>query len=246
MRRLGDLLLQEPELINRGSGDIKETSGSLTLKHVCFKYNQNQDHLLHDINLTIHAGEKVVIVGPSGCGKSTLLKVMMGLLQCTEGSIYIDNHSIKDFGLKNFREITASVMQEDSLLTGSIIENISFFDEELDLEGVYKAAKLACIHDSITQFQMGYETRVGDMGSTLSGGQKQRILLARALYKKPKILFLDEATSHLDVENETRINHFLKSLAITQIMIAHRQETIKMADRVIDLKNLAKNRDSEK
>ena len=126
-------------------------------------------------------------------------------------------------------------MQEDTLLSGSIIDNISFFDEQVDVERVYHVSKLAYIHDSICKFPMGYETFVGDMGSSLSGGQKQRILLARALYKQPKILFLDEATSHLDVENEKNINESLKSLKMTQIIIAHRQETIQMADRVIQL-----------
>ena len=240
LRRLSDLLFQEPEQIDTGSGGSKEMSGSLILKNINFRYNLNDNNILSGVNLTINAGEKVAIIGPSGCGKSTLLKGMMGLLKCTSGEIFVDKFSINDFGLKNFRELTASVMQEDSLLTGSILENISFFDESLDFERVYNAAKLACIHDSIVQFQMGYETLVGDMGSTLSGGQKQRILLARALYKQPKILFLDEATSHLDVENERRINQSLKSLEITQIIIAHRKETIEMADRVINLKDLRK------
>ena len=127
-------------------------------------------------------------------------------------------------------------MQDDALLSGSILDNISFFDEEIELDKVYQVAQLACIHETIRQLPMGYETLVGDMGSTLSGGQKQRILLARALYKKPKLLFLDEATSHLDEDNERRINQALASLNITQIIIAHRQETINMADRVIDLR----------
>ena len=242
LRRLGDLLFQEPEVLGTETGGLKEKLGSLTIKNISFRYNLNETYILDNLSLTIQAGEKVAIIGPSGCGKSTLLKIMMGLLRCTGGDIYIDDVSINDFGLINYREMTASVMQEDSLLSGSILENISFFDESLDLERVYAAAKLACIHDSIIQFQMGYETLVGDMGSTLSGGQKQRILLARALYKKPKILFLDEATSHLDVENERRINDSLKSLAITQIMIAHRKESIQMADRVIDLTNVKKTR----
>jgi ATP-binding cassette subfamily B protein RaxB len=189
-------------------------------------------------NIDIKSGEKVAIIGPSGCGKSTLLKVMMGLLDSTEGEIYLDNRSIKEVGLENYRELTASVMQEDSLLSGSILDNIVFFDDDIDRDRVQCVAKLAYIHDTITQFPMGYETLIGDMGSTLSGGQKQRILLARALYKQPKILFLDEATSHLDVENEKNINQSLKSLDITQVIIAHRQETIRMADRVIELGHL--------
>jgi ATP-binding cassette subfamily B protein RaxB len=124
-------------------------------------------------------------------------------------------------------------MQEDTLLSGSILDNITFFDQDYDIKRVHHVAELAHIHDVINKFPMGYETLVGDMGSTLSGGQKQRILLARALYKQPAILFLDEATSHLDVENEHKINTALSTLNITQVIIAHRQETINMADRVV-------------
>ena len=129
-------------------------------------------------------------------------------------------------------------MQEDRLISGSIMDNIAFFDENIDLEQVYHVAKLAYVHDVIKALPMGYETLVGELGSSLSGGQKQRVLLARALYKRPKLLFLDEATSHLDLVNEKNINHSLKAIQITQLIIAHRQETIAMADRVIDLREL--------
>ncbi|HHF7345549.1 TPA: peptidase domain-containing ABC transporter [Legionella feeleii] len=236
--RLSDILFHEPEVIGTGSGGIEQTKGALTLKNISFRYNQNDRYVLKDINLDVAGGEKIAIIGPSGCGKSTLLKVMMGLLHKTEGEIFIDNLPIKDFGLKNYRDLIASVMQEDSLISGSIGDNISFFDENVDRERVYHVAKLASIHEDICQLPMGYETLVGGMGLSLSSGQKQRILLARALYKKPKILFLDEATSHLDVVNEKSINSSLKSLKITQIVIAHRIETIQMADRVINLKNI--------
>ncbi|WED42957.1 peptidase domain-containing ABC transporter [Legionella cardiaca] len=235
LNRLSDILFQEPETIRRGCGTAKRMKGALVLKDVCFRYHAKDHDILHRINLTINAGEKVAIIGSSGCGKSTLLKVMMGLLSISSGDIYIDDVAINDFGLKNYRELTAAVMQEDSLLTGSIMDNICFFNEEIDMANVYHAAKLACVHEEIIRLPMGYETLVGDMGSTLSGGQKQRILLARALYKKPKILFMDEATSHLDVNNEKNINKMLRSLAITQIVVAHRIETIQTADRIIDL-----------
>ena len=238
LNRLSGILFQQPEILSQGTGKIGPIYGALSLKNVSFKYNQHAAFIFQSINIDIKAGEKVAIIGPSGCGKSTLLKVMMGLLDSTEGEIYLDNRSIKEVGLENYRELTASVMQEDSLLSGSILDNIVFFDDDIDRDRVQCVAKLAYIHDTITQFPMGYETLIGDMGSTLSGGQKQRILLARALYKQPKILFLDEATSHLDVENEKNINQSLKSLDITQVIIAHRQETIRMADRVIELGHL--------
>lgn len=235
LNRLSDILFQQPETLESGHVAVSHIKGELSLENIGFKYNASERAILNNVTLHIRAGEKIAIVGSSGCGKSTLLKVMMGLLDKTEGEIFIDGIPIKDFGLKNYRALTASVMQDDALLTGSILDNISFFDEVVDIEHVYHVAKLAHIHEAICKFPMGYETLVGDMGSTLSGGQKQRILLARALYKQPKILFLDEATSHLDVENEQNINQALKACDITQIIIAHRQETIEMADRVIDL-----------
>lgn len=238
LERLSDILFHEPEVIGLGSGNAEQIQGTLTVRNISFRYNQNDNYVLKNISLKVEAGEKIAIIGPSGCGKSTFLKVMMGLLNKTEGEIFIDNLSVKDYGLKNYRDLTACVMQEDSLISGSILDNISFFDENIDLERVYKVAKLSYIHGDISQLPMGYETLVGGMGLTLSSGQKQRILLARALYKKPKILFLDEATSHLDVVNEKNINSSLKLLKITQIVIAHRIETIQMADRVINLKDI--------
>ncbi|WP_028388750.1 peptidase domain-containing ABC transporter [Legionella fairfieldensis] len=242
LNRLSDILFQQPEKMEKEELRLPVTEagvmGALTLCNISFKYNSEEKYILKNINLKINAGEKVVLIGSSGCGKSTLMKVLMGLLNKTEGEIYIDDTLIDDFGLKNYRDITASVMQEDTLLNGSILDNISFFDENLDIEHVYQVAKLSFIHETIKRLPMGYETRVGEMGSMLSGGQKQRILLARALYKKPKILFLDEATSHLDGENEKNINISLRSLNITQVIIAHRKETINMADKIIELEKI--------
>ena len=233
LNRLSDIVFQKAEVLSSGCGERATIQGALSLRNISFQYNR--DTVFSNITLDIKAGEKIAIVGPSGCGKSTLLKVMMGLLLPTSGEICIDGLALSDFGLKNYRDVIASVMQEDVLLSGSILDNIAFFEEQIDMVHLHHVAQLACIHATIQQFPMGYETLVGDMGSTLSGGQKQRILLARALYKQPKLLFLDEATSHLDVDNEKNINAALKSLDITQVIIAHRQETIQMADKVFDL-----------
>ncbi len=233
LNRLSDIVFQHPENIPAGMGCDKNTKGALRVQNLQFTYHPNDKPIISNISFCIKAGEKVAFVGPSGCGKTTFLKVIMGLLEKTAGEIYIDEVPLQCYGLKNYRQNIASVLQDDALLSGSILNNIAFFDEEIDMERVYRVAKLAAIDDHIQQLPMGYETSIGDMGSTLSGGQKQRILLARALYKQPKILFLDEATSHLDKDNEKIINESLKSLAITQIIIAHRQETIQMADRVL-------------
>jgi len=127
------------------------------------------------------------------------------------------------------------VMQDDWLFTGSILDNITLFAEHVDMACVYNAAKLACIHDTIIALPMGYDSPIGQTQTTLSGGQKQRIFLARALYKKPKFLFLDEVTSHMDLDLETEITHGLQTCNITQIMVAHRPATIAMADRIIEL-----------
>ncbi|WP_131782374.1 peptidase domain-containing ABC transporter [Legionella gresilensis] len=240
LNRLGDLIFQQPEVVSEGLGRYEMMQGKLEIRNISFRYHTSDPCILKKINLTVGAGEKIAIIGPSGCGKSTLLKVMMGLLAPELGEIYLDDINLNQFGLKNYRQLTASVMQEDCLLTGSILENITFFNDEIDINYVYEVAKLACIHETILKLPMQYETQVGEMGSIFSGGQKQRILLARALYKRPKILFLDEATSHLDVPNELAINQSLKALEITQIIIAHRQETIAMADRVVDLSELNK------
>lgn len=239
LNRLADIVFQEPEPLC--SGDrirAVKPHGRLSCKNISFQYSNQDPYILNQLNIEVEAGEKVAIVGASGSGKTTLLKIMMGLLPPSEGEILIDGQPLQIFGLKNYRKQSAAVMQDDALFSGSIMDNIAFFDEEVNSERVYQSAALACIHDSIMAYPMQYETLVGDMGSTLSGGQKQRILLARALYKEPKFLFLDEASSHLDVANERQINQALKALNISQVIIAHREESIRMADRVIDLKDI--------
>ena len=235
LNRLGDILYQLPEKQDQRMTSTKKIGGALRLENVGFKYNQNEQYILKSVSMDIAPQEKVVLIGPSGIGKSTLLKIMAGLLEKTEGEIYVDNIPLLDFGLQNYRSQIAAVMQEDTLLTGSLMENIAFFDESMDIDHIQHVARLAFIDEYISKLPMGYETHIGDMGSILSGGQKQRILLARALYKEPRILFLDEASSHLDAENEHKINQSLKLLNITQVIIAHRQETINAAHRVIDL-----------
>lgn len=233
--RLNDLLCQDPEVLPRGIGFIEQHKATICLKNLSFQYSSQDKMILDNISFEIGAGEKIAIIGPSGCGKSTLLKLLMGLEQPSAGDILVNDLPLRVFGLQNFREVSASVMQDDSLFTGSILENITFFSDEANMDKIYRVAQLVCIHDAILAMPMGYQSLIGHMGSTMSGGQKQRILLARALYQEPKILFLDEATSHLDVVAEQAINKALKTLQITQIMVAHRPETIKMADRIIDL-----------
>jgi len=190
---------------------------------------------LKDLNLVIAAGESVAIVGPSGCGKTTLLKILLGLLQPVEGEVLLDGIPVKRLGLAAYRSLIGAVLQEDALLAGSLAENIAFFDSHADQARIEACARIAAIHEEIHQMPMGYQTLVGDMGNTLSGGQKQRVLLARALYRNPKLLVLDEATSHLDIFNEHRIVKALAELKLTRIVVAHRKETIDGAGRIIAL-----------
>ncbi|RPZ51334.1 ABC transporter [Pseudomonas aeruginosa] len=187
------------------------------------------------LDLRIAGGESVAIVGPSGCGKSTLFNVLLGILPPVEGQIRMAGLDLAQLGLDGLRELVGTVLQDDVLFAGSLSDNISFFDPQPDMPWLLQCAQMAAIHDDIQAMPMGYNTLVGDMGTVLSGGQKQRVMLARALYKKPRILFLDEATSHLDVHCEQRVNAAIRALRITRIMVAHRPETIASADRVIVL-----------
>lgn len=233
MKRIADILLNPREAEDRYTVEQK-IKGKIEVRNLCYYYPGNQHPTLKQLNFSIKQGEKVVITGASGIGKTTLLKIMLGLIKASQGQILIDDCSLELLGNKNYRKVCAAVMQEDSLITGSILDNINFMGDEVNLAQIHQVCKMAAIHDDIIAMPMGYETLISDM-NTLSGGQRQRILIARALYKNPKILFLDEATSHLDIETEIKINKALKNLNITQIIIAHRQETIKMADRIIRL-----------
>ena len=236
LHRIADLALQEREK-NTDALTLVQANidTSISLQKLDFRYSQSEGYILKNLELDIKANECVAIAGASGVGKTTLLKIMMGLLEPSAGKVLVGGKPLHHIGLKGYRAITAAVMQNDQLLAGSILQNICFFDLEVDLDKVIEVAKTACIWDEIEQMPLGLYTQIGDMGSALSGGQQQRILLARALYKEPKILFMDEGTSHLDILNEKHINQAIKQLQVTRIIIAHRQETLHLADRVLYL-----------
>jgi ATP-binding cassette, subfamily B, bacterial CvaB/MchF/RaxB len=162
---------------------------------------------------------------------------MLGLFEPDSGEILIDGRPLRHLQREVYRRQIAAVMQDDHLFAGSLAENIAFFDPDLDMQRVTSCAMAAAIHDEIMATPMGYNSLVGDMGTTLSGGQKQRVLLARALYKRPRILFVDEGTSHLDTRTEHKVNDAIGRLGMTRVIIAHRPETVRMADRAIVLNN---------
>lgn len=234
--RIADVALTAPEQSARGSGASgAEPEARIEVKNLSFRYSEGDPWIFRGLNMTINAGESVAIVGPSGCGKSTLAKLLLGLLEPTEGVVEIGGMDIKHYGLDNYRRIIGAVMQDDQLFAGSVADNISFFDESATMEQIVAAASMAQMHGEIVAMPMGYESLVGDMGAALSGGQKQRVMLARAFYKNPRILIMDEATSHLDAENEMEISERVRSINVTRIIIAHRAETIASANRTINL-----------
>lgn len=231
--RLADIVLEPTEPETLFETDMSRIVPSITLKNIRFRYAEGEPWVLNGVNLHIPAGQSIALVGASGCGKTTMCKIILGLLAPTEGDILIDGISISQLGLRAYRQLVGTVMQDDVLLAGSISDNISFFEGYVDSAHVEECARLAAVHDEISAMAMGYQSLVGDMGSSLSGGQKQRVLLARALFKRPKILALDEATSHLDIQNEHKVNEALSKLRLTRIMVAHRPETISSAERVV-------------
>ena len=238
LSRIADIALAEREpaaLPSSASPGKRTLRGALRLEGVSYRYGEALPEVLGGISIDIAAGETIAFVGSSGSGKTTLMKIMLGLFEPTAGRVLVDGSPLADVGVGEYRRQVGSVMQEDALFAGSIAENIAFFDSRIDMARVVRVAGLACIHREIIAKPMQYETLVGDMGSALSGGEKQRILLARALYRHPKILFMDEGTSSLDVATERDVNASIKSLGVTRIIVAHRPETIRTANRVVAL-----------
>ncbi len=234
LERLGDIVLEKPEVeVHAFESNFKEITGKIELKNISFTYAESEPNVVNDVSLSIEPGEIVALAGHSGCGKTTLMKVMMGLFKATSGEVLIDGIPLDKLGISQFRNQVAAVMQDDQLLSGSISDNISFFDPHYDMEKVEACAKMAMVHHDIVKMPMAYNSLIGEIGASLSGGQKQRVLLARALYRSPKILFLDEATSHLDVALEHGVNQSIQHLKMTRVIIAHRPETIRSAERVI-------------
>jgi ATP-binding cassette subfamily B protein RaxB len=235
--RLSDIALAEREQDRHGEGLVaREVRGAVELKGVSFRYADTEPEVLSGVDLRVEAGEFVAVTGPSGGGKTTLLKIMLGLFKPLEGTVLIDGTPIAHFGTQAFRQQIGVVMQDDQLLSGSIAENICFFDTRIDLDWMRDCARVAGIDDEIMAMPMNYNPLIGDMGTTLSGGQRQRVLLARALYRKPCMLFMDEGTSSLDLDKEREVNRALAELKITRIVIAHRPETIRAADRIVVLR----------
>lgn len=232
LARVGDIVHAEregPAVAGRRSAPVQ---GGISVRDVSFRYGATDPLVLERVDFAVPPGSFVAFTGPSGHGKTTLMKLMLGLYAPTSGEILLDGAVATTMAWPAWRDHVGVVAQNDQLLTGTLADNISFFDPLLDMEKVQRAAAAARIHDDIVRMPMQYLSVVGDMGAALSGGQRQRVLLARALYRDPEVLFLDEGTANLDPETESEIAELIAAMSITRIVVAHRPALVDAADAV--------------
>lgn len=230
--RIGDIIHATPDFSEGNVAPQHEGAGAISVKELSFRYGSADRWILENVSFDIEAGAFVAFVGPSGGGKTTLMKILLGLYQPVDGEVLLDGQSATPQLYRAWRTNVGVVSQDDQLLSGTIADNIAFFDPNLDMGLVEKAARIAQVHEDIARMPMQYLSLVGDMGSTLSGGQRQRVLLARALYRQPKLLFLDEGTANLDPDTEQEIVDLIDKLPITRIVVAHRPALVEKASHV--------------
>jgi ATP-binding cassette, subfamily B, bacterial CvaB/MchF/RaxB len=233
--RLSDIVTAVPET-ETATVQRLEVKGAIKVRELSFRYGVADQFVLQDVDFQVMPGEFVAITGPSGGGKTTFLKLLLGLHRPTSGTIDLDGSRADPELWRAWRAHVGVVSQDDRLLSGTIADNIAFFDPDLDMTKVQAAAAAAQVHDEIMRAPMQYLGLVGDMGSTLSGGQRQRVLLARALYGRPRVLILDEGTANLDEETEAAIADLIEKMPITRIVVAHRPALIRRATRVFLVK----------
>ncbi|WP_339796241.1 ABC transporter ATP-binding protein [Paenibacillus sp. FSL R5-0744] len=234
-------LLDEPyDIVDKpGARPLTNARGEIDFHNVWFKYNEENDRVLKDINLSIKPGQTVAFVGMSGGGKSSLISLIPRFYDISKGSLQMDGQDIQGLTQESLRRAVGMVLQDNFLFSGSVRDNILFGNPNATEEQVLSAARAANAHDFIEQLPLGYDTEVGERGVKLSGGQKQRVAIARVFLKDPKVLILDEATSALDLESEHLIQQALQSLSSerTTLIVAHRLSTITHADQIVVLEN---------
>ena len=238
IERFSELMQTDIEIFDEdGATELKDVNGDIVLDHVSFKYHDNDEYILKDLNMTVEHHSNVALVGPSGGGKTTICNLIPRFYDVTDGKITLDGHNIKEFTLKSLRENIGMVQQDVYLFSGTVFDNIEYGAPGSSKEEVIEAAKLAGAYDFIMELPEGFETYVGERGVKLSGGQKQRISIARVFLKNPPILILDEATSALDNKSEKIIQDSLEKLSKgrTTLTIAHRLTTVQNADKIIVL-----------
>lgn len=235
VQRLHDVFLAEPEIRPGEARTPLTLSGRIELRNVSFRYDVHSPYVLRNVDLVVEPGQKVAVVGPSGGGKSTLALLLLGLQHPTSGEVLVDGVPLDLLDPGSMRRQFGVVMQESFIFRESIRRNIALNTPEASLEDVVTAASVAALHEDVMAMPMAYETLVSERGQALSGGQRQRLAIARAVLGRPRILILDEATSHLDVATERRVDHGISDLHCTRIVIAHRLSTVRNADRIVVL-----------
>ncbi|MGJ0639118.1 peptidase domain-containing ABC transporter [Xenorhabdus bovienii] len=235
--RLNEIICMQDE--KNGSVILRSDKSGLAVavKGLNFRYSPYDDYIFQDLNLTIKEGESIALTGDSGTGKTTLAKILAGFYEQYDGQVEIEGVDLKKINNESYRKQISTVFQNDKLLSGSLIDNICSFEKKPDLERIYQCCALANIDKKIEILPMKYNTFYHTGSDMFSGGELQRLLIARALYKRPKLLIMDESTSHLDVRNESLISENIRLMKMTRIIIAHRTETINSADRIIRIDN---------
>jgi len=236
LERVSDILFQEPEQSLENTSLLKPViTGELQAEQLSFNYSLSDAAVFEKVSFSVAPGEVLVITGQSGCGKSTLLKLLLGLASPCGGTLYIDGRQISELGVRHYRTQVAAVLHGDGLLSGSLSYNVNLEQEPLNAERLEEACRASCIYDDISQLPMGFNTQVGEMGVALSAGQVQRLLLARALYRHPKILVLDEALSHLSTVVAQEIVRNIQRTKTTLILVTHSVDLFELADRVLEM-----------
>jgi len=235
MDRVHEFFVEPYDITDREDArDVQDVRGEIRFDNVGFRYEEDGEQVLQNINLTINPGETVALVGMSGGGKSSLVSLVPRFYDVTEGRVLIDDMDIRDMTIFSLRDKIGIVLQDNILFSGTVKENILMGNPEADMRQIVNAAKAANAHDFIMHLPHGYDTEIGERGVKLSGGQKQRLAIARVFLKDPRILILDEATSALDMESEHLIQQSLERLAEdrTTLIVAHRLSTITHADKI--------------
>ena len=235
LERVSDVLEAEAEPRGEAQRQLHPLEGDIEFRNVGFRYTAESPWVVRNVSFKISAGNTLAILGASGSGKSTLVLLLLGILKPVEGEILVDGVPIPSWDRGELREQIGVVLQEPFLFRGSIRQNIAFGRAEIDLPSIVQAATVASLHNEISRMPMEYETRISEGGSNLSGGQRQRLAIARAILNDPRILVLDEATSHLDVHTEAKVAQNLAFLTCTKVLIAHRLSTVRQADQIIVL-----------
>ncbi len=236
LNRIGKLLDAKPDVVDKeGVEELADVRGDVEMKNLTFRYPGGEYDVLENVSLKINAGENVGIIGKTGSGKTTIVDLLLRTYNVPNGTVFIDGHDVNTVKIADVRKACAYVPQDNFLFSDTIANNIAFASDTNDRGAVEEAAKMADIHDNISEFALGYETVLGERGVTVSGGQKQRISIARALMKNAPVLILDDSVSAVDVKTEEKILSNLKTLrkGKTTILIAHRITTVEKMDKVI-------------